>query len=255
MKWNKPTVVEICVGMEVTSYESAEIDDRCHRSSEGAGRRIAAVSGRSRAGHHSRFGGRAAAFRSGIAAARSAASPGRAIRGYARAPSRASPSPPTGKLAPGRMPRRISASRSPPRPSLHPRDGPAGHSPIAGGARDEWRCRPCRGPADACASASPSPFRDGGDARGACRKPVFDVMAPAVVQREAVASTRPFEPLPGLAATLFAVPGKVPLWLERRRRRSAGEAESTRSASCSRRRPAHRLYSGLRPVTERHARA
>ena len=26
MKWTKPVVLEICVGMEVTSYESAEID-------------------------------------------------------------------------------------------------------------------------------------------------------------------------------------------------------------------------------------
>jgi coenzyme PQQ precursor peptide PqqA len=26
MKWTKPVVREICVGMEVTSYESAEID-------------------------------------------------------------------------------------------------------------------------------------------------------------------------------------------------------------------------------------
>jgi coenzyme PQQ precursor peptide PqqA len=26
MKWAKPSVQEICVGMEVTSYESAEID-------------------------------------------------------------------------------------------------------------------------------------------------------------------------------------------------------------------------------------
>ena len=26
MKWLKPTVREYCVGMEVTSYESAEID-------------------------------------------------------------------------------------------------------------------------------------------------------------------------------------------------------------------------------------
>jgi coenzyme PQQ precursor peptide PqqA len=25
MKWAKPSVVEICVGMEVTSYESAEL--------------------------------------------------------------------------------------------------------------------------------------------------------------------------------------------------------------------------------------
>ena len=26
MKWAKPSVREVCVGMEVTSYESAEID-------------------------------------------------------------------------------------------------------------------------------------------------------------------------------------------------------------------------------------
>lgn len=26
MKWVKPSVQEVCVGMEVTSYESAEID-------------------------------------------------------------------------------------------------------------------------------------------------------------------------------------------------------------------------------------
>lgn len=26
MKWTKPSVQEVCVGMEVTSYESAEID-------------------------------------------------------------------------------------------------------------------------------------------------------------------------------------------------------------------------------------
>jgi coenzyme PQQ precursor peptide PqqA len=26
MKWLKPSVDEVCVGMEVTSYESAEID-------------------------------------------------------------------------------------------------------------------------------------------------------------------------------------------------------------------------------------
>jgi coenzyme PQQ precursor peptide PqqA len=26
MKWAKPVVTEVCVGMEVTSYESAEID-------------------------------------------------------------------------------------------------------------------------------------------------------------------------------------------------------------------------------------
>ena len=43
---------------------------------------------------------------------------------------------------------------------------------------------------------------------------VFDVMAEGVVKRTNVALETPFEPLPGLTVTLFAVPGKVPLWLE-----------------------------------------
>ncbi len=43
---------------------------------------------------------------------------------------------------------------------------------------------------------------------------VFDVMAEGVVKRTSVALETTFEPLPGLTVTLFAVPGKVPLWLE-----------------------------------------
>jgi len=39
-------------------------------------------------------------------------------------------------------------------------------------------------------------------------------MAEGVVARQNVALETPFEPLPGLRVTLFAVPGKVPLWLE-----------------------------------------
>ncbi|WP_046865704.1 pyrroloquinoline quinone precursor peptide PqqA [Microvirga massiliensis] len=30
MKWLKPAVREFCVGMEVTSYDSAEIEDTLH---------------------------------------------------------------------------------------------------------------------------------------------------------------------------------------------------------------------------------
>jgi len=44
---------------------------------------------------------------------------------------------------------------------------------------------------------------------------VFDVMAPRFVPRLAVALEETFEPVPGLAATLFPVPGKAPLWLEK----------------------------------------
>ena len=50
------------------------------------------------------------------------------------------------------------------------------------------------------------------DAIGANR--MFDVVDPAVAPRRAVRLGEPFEPLPGIKLELFAVPGKVPLWLE-----------------------------------------
>jgi pyrroloquinoline quinone biosynthesis protein B len=43
---------------------------------------------------------------------------------------------------------------------------------------------------------------------------VFDGLDPACVRRVPVALEQPFTLLPGLTATLFAVPGKVPLFLE-----------------------------------------
>ena len=63
------------------------------------------------------------------------------------------------------------------------------------------------------------------DSLGANR--VFDVLADGVVAREAVAMDRAFEPLPGLAVTLFPVPGKVPLWLEDETMRIGAETETT----------------------------
>ena len=46
------------------------------------------------------------------------------------------------------------------------------------------------------------------------RNPIFEVLDRAVVARNVVALDQPFEPVEGLSATLFPVPGKVPLWLE-----------------------------------------
>ena len=43
---------------------------------------------------------------------------------------------------------------------------------------------------------------------------IFDVMNPAHVTRREVRLEDPFEPVEGLRATLFPVPGKAPLWLE-----------------------------------------
>jgi pyrroloquinoline quinone biosynthesis protein B len=50
------------------------------------------------------------------------------------------------------------------------------------------------------------------DAIGANR--MFDVVDRAVAPRRAVRLGEQFEPLPGIKLELFAVPGKVPLWLE-----------------------------------------
>jgi pyrroloquinoline quinone biosynthesis protein B len=45
--------------------------------------------------------------------------------------------------------------------------------------------------------------------------PMFQALAADVVTRRSVAPGEPFHPAPGLAAELFTVPGKVPLYLER----------------------------------------
>ena len=44
--------------------------------------------------------------------------------------------------------------------------------------------------------------------------PIFNALDPAFVTRHRVELDRPFDLLPGVTATLFAVPGKVPLFME-----------------------------------------
>ncbi|AWN47942.1 pyrroloquinoline quinone biosynthesis protein PqqB [Methylobacterium terrae] len=56
---------------------------------------------------------------------------------------------------------------------------------------------------------------------------VFDVMAPGTVERTEIALDETFSPVPGLAVTLFPVPGKVPLWLEDGTPEIGAETEST----------------------------
>lgn len=46
------------------------------------------------------------------------------------------------------------------------------------------------------------------------QNPVFQVLDPAFVRQSVVPLDTPFSPLPGLEIRLFAVPGKVPLYLE-----------------------------------------
>jgi len=63
------------------------------------------------------------------------------------------------------------------------------------------------------------------DAIGANR--MFDVVDRAVAPRRAVRLGETFEPLPGLKLELFAVPGKVPLWLEEGKVSTADIGEAT----------------------------
>jgi pyrroloquinoline quinone biosynthesis protein B len=56
---------------------------------------------------------------------------------------------------------------------------------------------------------------------------VFDVMAEGVVGRQTISLGNTFEPIPGLKVTLFAVPGKVPLWLEGAEVEIGAETETT----------------------------
>ena len=46
------------------------------------------------------------------------------------------------------------------------------------------------------------------------QNPVFDALDPELVPRRAIALDTPFEPLPGLHATVYPIPGKVPLFME-----------------------------------------
>jgi len=61
------------------------------------------------------------------------------------------------------------------------------------------------------------PFRIYGTAQtlsSLALSPVFGVLSPQFVSCLSIPLDHTFEPLPGLTAVLFAVPGKVPLWLE-----------------------------------------
>ena len=56
---------------------------------------------------------------------------------------------------------------------------------------------------------------------------MFDVVDRDIVPRRAVRLGETFEPLPGLTIELFAVPGKVPLWLEEGEVRTDDVGEGT----------------------------
>jgi pyrroloquinoline quinone biosynthesis protein B len=98
-------------------------------------------------------------------------------------------------------------------PALHPK-GAGRHSPIAAVVLTNAEVDSSAG---LLALRERQPFAIFGtqatlDAIGANR--MFGVVDRAVAPRRSVALSEPFEPLPGIKLELFAVPSKVPLWLE-----------------------------------------
>lgn len=59
------------------------------------------------------------------------------------------------------------------------------------------------------------------------QNPVFQVLDPAVVLQQTIGLDAPFSPLGGLEIKLFAVPGKVPLYLEGRDLKLGQETDDT----------------------------
>lgn len=72
------------------------------------------------------------------------------------------------------------------------------------------------------------------------QNPVFNALDPAFVTQEIVALDQPFVLVPGLEARLFAVPGKVPLFMEDENPDTQLEGEQTVGVELSTRR--HRAY-------------
>lgn len=108
---------------------------------------------------------------------------------------------------------------------LHPREG-SRHSPIAAvlltnGDVDHVAGLLTLRESQPFALYATSTTRESVDANR-----IFSVANPAFVPRLPVEMDQPFEPVPGLRVEMFAVPGKVPLWLEDETMR-IGEATET----------------------------
>lgn len=111
-------------------------------------------------------------------------------------------------------------------PELRPRRGPR-HSPIAAVVLTNGDVDHVAG---LLSLRERQPFRLHATApvlRALAQNAIFDVVAPDLVAREPVGLGEPFAPLEALRVELFAVPGKVPLWLEDGDPDLGGETEST----------------------------
>ncbi len=98
-------------------------------------------------------------------------------------------------------------------PALHPRDG-LRHSPIAAVLLTNGDVDHVAGLLSLRESQPLALCGTREILTALAANPVFDVLNPTYVERREVALNRTIELVPGLHATLFPVPGKVPLWLE-----------------------------------------
>ncbi|MCQ8783124.1 pyrroloquinoline quinone biosynthesis protein PqqB [Mangrovibrevibacter kandeliae] len=81
--------------------------------------------------------------------------------------------------------------------------------------------------------------------------PIFGVLDPTLVARRAARLDETFEPVPGLSVTLFAVPGKVPLYLEGESVDVGSEGEMTVGVRLEARGRTAHYIPGCAAVTER----
>lgn len=111
-------------------------------------------------------------------------------------------------------------------PALHPREG-LRHSPMKAVLLTNGDVDHVAGLLTLRESQPYTLYATGGILGSIRENRVFDVMAAGIVRRTAIRLDDPFEPVPGLLVTLFAVPGKVPLWLEEEAVELGAESETT----------------------------
>lgn len=98
-------------------------------------------------------------------------------------------------------------------PALHPKKG-ARHSPIAAVLLTNGDVDHVAGLLTLRESQAYKLFATATTRQSVDANRIFSVANPDFVPRLPVRMNEPFEPVPGLSVEMFAVPGKVPLWLE-----------------------------------------
>ena len=111
-------------------------------------------------------------------------------------------------------------------PALYPRHG-ARHSPIAAVLLTNGDVDHVAGLLTLRESSPFKLFATNATRESVDANRIFSVANPEFVPRLPVVMDEPFEPVPGLRVEMFAVPGKVPLWLEDASMRIGDATETT----------------------------